>query len=71
VEVLYLKTTYVLYGVAARDSNELVCQFFDSHDALVEFAFDLPGNYRMVKLFGVVPDDFEPFGHVSVMRVSA
>lgn len=65
------KITYVLYGVAARDSNELVCMFFDTHDEMSVFAFELPGNYRMFKLFGVVPEDFEVFGHMSVMRVTA
>ena len=48
---------YVLYGVAARDSSELVCMFFRSTDELAEFEADLPGNYRTLTLRGVAYDD--------------
>ena len=48
---------YVLYGVAARDSSEMVCMFFRSEDERAEFEADLPGTYRTLTLRGVAYDD--------------
>jgi hypothetical protein len=41
---------YLLHGVADRDPNELVAQFFQYPGDVVEFVRNLPGNYRLMHL---------------------
>ena len=52
---------YVLYGVAERDRNELVCQFFKTKKERRQFAKDLPGFYRKMTLHGIDLDDFDVY----------
>jgi hypothetical protein len=52
------RLSYVLYGVADRDPNEMVCEFFETDAGLEEFRRDLPGRYQRMVLAGVAPDDF-------------
>jgi hypothetical protein len=42
--------TYVLYGVAARNRNELVCMFFDRKKDIRRFKLSLPGDYRVMTI---------------------
>ena len=49
----HTKKTYVLHGVAHRDSNEMVCMFFGSLRESQEFMRDLPGRYNFLTLEGV------------------
>jgi hypothetical protein len=48
-----LNRVFVLYGVADRDPDELVCQFFDKPIDVVEFVDALPGRYDLMELIGV------------------
>lgn len=41
---------YVLYGVAKRDRQEVVCQFFNKKSDMTDFVNDLPGTYRVIKI---------------------
>lgn len=46
-------TTYLLHGIADRDPNELVAQFFQYPGDVVEFVRNLPGTYSLMYLTGV------------------
>lgn len=49
----HAKVTFVLYGVAGRDEQELVCMFFGTSKELREFEKDLPGRYQTLIIVGV------------------
>lgn len=53
------KKVHVLYGVADRDRNELVCMFFPTKKDCRKFQTDLPGRYNQLTLVGVGYDDFD------------